>query len=204
MKKLLLMLLVMTPLFAGCSTLGVGYKYSYKFENNNDKVAGEISDSSRSNMKYSDNWINAFFYIEDSRIRFSLENKTDSALKIIWDECSIVKFGISEKTIHEGIKYINRNESQSPTIIPPHASIVDFVLPAENVYYNPGSGTIIPGGWQEYDLFSLHDYNNANIKKSILDSKGKKFSLYLPIQCQGKTIGYNFNFIITDVKPVNN
>jgi hypothetical protein len=60
-----------------------------------------------------------------------------------------------------------------------------------------------PGGWEEHDLFATQDLNKAEYRDAILKSKGQTFSVYLPIQYQGKTLDYTFEFRIADVKPIS-
>ena len=62
----------------------------------------------------------------------SLNNKTDNPIKIDWNQVSYVDIsGMSHRIIHSGVKYIGRENPQSPTIIPPTAKIADIVFPTD-------------------------------------------------------------------------
>lgn len=179
--------------------LGTNYKYDYGL------IKTDSSVDSSSVMTFSDEKIDASFTVGRKSISFTIKNKTDDVMKIIWDESSIVQFGKTHKVMHSGVKYIDRNGAQTPSVIPPHASIDDIALPSDNVYYREGTYSQYysnPGGWEEHDLFSTSDLNKDEYKNMILSFKGQKFSLYLPIQTQGKTLDYNFNFIIRNVEPI--
>jgi hypothetical protein len=173
--------------FYGTQT-GTSYQYSYA-----------ITKPETPNMNWSDDKIDIAFQISKTSIGFSLKNNTEDVMKVIWDEASIVQFGEAKKVMHSGVKYIDRNNSQPPSSIPPGASIEDLVLPTDNVYYREG---YYEGGWEEYDLFATQDFNKPDLGTSILGMKGQKFSLYLPVQYKGQTVGYNFEFTITDVQPI--
>jgi hypothetical protein len=75
--------------------------------------------------------------------------------------------------MHEGVKYINRNEAQPPTIIPPTAQIEDIVYPTDYVNYEEGQN----GGWREDLLFP--DAPSAS------KFKGQVIGVYMPLQVNG-------------------
>jgi len=182
---------------AGCATLSLGTKYGYDYQ--------LVKPDSATGMRWEDDKISVAFDISDKAINFTIRNKTKEVMKLIWDEATIMQFGKAQKVMHTGVKYINRNEAQPAATIPAGTSIDDMALPSENVYYREGYyGTYYsnPGGWEEQDLFPTHDLNKPEFRESILKSKGQKLGLYLPIQYQGKTLDYTFEFAITDVKPV--
>lgn len=153
---------------------------------------------SADDMSYSDDKIDAKFNITRKSINFLIKNKTNETLKIIWDDAVIVQNGRSKRIIHSGVNYINRGNPQPPTVIPANTSIEDLALPTENVYFVDGYGT-----WQEKDLFPVKIHKSELIQ-AILNQKGQTFALYLPISYQGKTIEYNFEFLIKDVAKLNN
>lgn len=194
-------LAVFAFLFVACATNKFGTKYKYDY----GLIKNDSSVDSSSVMTFTDDKIDASFAVGLKSISFTIKNKTDDAMKIIWDESSIVQFGKTHKVMHSGVKYIDRNGAQTPSIIPAHASIDDIVLPTDNIYYLEGTYSQYysnTGGWKERDLFSSSDLNKEEFKNMILSFKGQKFSLYLPIQTQGKTLDYNFNFIVRNVEPI--
>ncbi|HUI29010.1 MAG TPA: hypothetical protein VLX91_02245 [Candidatus Acidoferrales bacterium] len=182
----------------GCMTLNLGtrYEYSYKL----------TKPDSANGMKWEDDKIAISFFVSDKEVDFTLRNKTNEVIKVNWDEATIVQYGKAGKVMHAGVKYTDRNESHPSTAVPPGASIDDLLLPSDNVYWREGYyGEYYsnPGGWEENDLFPTADFNKAEYKDAILKSKGKSFSIYLPIQYQNKTLDYTFEFVITDVQPIS-
>lgn len=195
MKRLVLILAVVSCLLVGCVTMGNKYQYSYA-------LAGPVADPL---MSYEDEKISIVFVIDEKAINFRLKNKTASVMKLIWDEASIVQFGKAQKVMHLGVKYTNRSESQPPTVVPPNAAIDDLIIPSDNIYYRQGyysKYSSSAGGWEQHDLFQTMDLNNQEYRTTILNSKGQKFTVYLPIQHEGSTLEYTFEFVVADVKQV--
>ena len=176
-------------LLIACAGFISGSKYSYRYA---------LTDPVSPSMTYRDENIQITFAVGDKAKNFYLRNLTSVPIKIIWDEASIVQFGEAKKIMHSGIKYIDRNDPQSPTVIPPDARIEDLVMPTENVYYLSGRY----GGWEEHDLFATKDYGKQSISEMILSYKGVNLILYLPIEMRGDVRNYKFELTITDVRKI--
>ncbi|MFH0990376.1 MAG: hypothetical protein V1799_10225 [bacterium] len=175
---------VLAFVISGCMSYGTKYSYTYR-----------LSKPDSPSMTWQDERASFAFQISDKSVNFTIRNKSQDVLKIIWDEATIIREGKADKVMHSGVKYIDRNNSQPATTIPPNSAIDDLAMPTESVYYVTGQY----GGWREHDLFPTQDLNEARFKNMILNAKGQRFSLYLPIQVQGKTVDYNFEFEIVDV-----
>jgi len=190
MKKVFVILsLIMLFVFCGCGLFMKRYIYEYS-----------MTTSSSKDMSFNDDKIDIVFSIDEQEINFTLKNKTKDTLKIIWDNATIVLNGKVNKTIHKGVKFINKNEAQPASTIPPNAEIDDLLIPTEHIFYNN-----IYNQWDCFGLFPTDNRNSSlfpdeNITKVILNSKGVKFGLYLPIEYQGKIMDYNFEFQIASVK----
>lgn len=96
--------------------------------------------------------------------------------------------------MHTGVKYIERNNSQPPTIIPRGASVNDIIIPCNNVYYNSYSNS-----WTKKNLFG----NISSTEYSTLDSLaqpwvGKQVQVLLPLEHQGVLNEYIFTFEVDD------
>jgi len=85
-------------------------------------------------VTWQDDKIRAEFQISDTEIDFRITNKTDTSTKLIWDEVSLVQFGKTQRVMHVGVKYVDRNSSQPASVIPPGSVLEDMVLPSDNVY----------------------------------------------------------------------
>jgi len=79
-------------------------------------------------------WDIPIFFITTDEFGFVLKNETKNPLKIDWDSVSYVDyFGESHKVIHSGIRYIDRNNHQTPTIIPPTSKLTDNIIPIDYI-----------------------------------------------------------------------
>jgi hypothetical protein len=141
-------------------------------------------------LAYSDEFIDILFMVEKTQIAFDMQNKTDKGIKINWDELSYISpTGKSMRFIHSGIRLIDRNAPQAPTIVPPNSRISDILIPSEHIYYVSGEY----GGWHELDLFYGDD-------KAVYE--GKEFSVYMPLEIKGDRKEYTFTFRINKVTKV--
>ena len=134
-------------------------------------------------LKYSDSVIDVSFKMSqyDSNIDLLLMNKTNSPIKIDWNQVSFVSMsGKAVKVIHEGIKLINSGEMQAPTYIPPKATLSDIIAPTSNFYWNKG--------WEYIPILPKG--------QAALSSVGQTFSVYLPMEINGQLKHYNFVFKI--------
>jgi hypothetical protein len=196
MKLSVLLLLILLTL--GCAGVLLGTKYTYEYD--------LTSPTTTSPMTFEDDIVRIKFSISDKSINFTLTNKTSDVIRILWDDASIVQFGKAHKIMHSGVKYIDRNEAQPATTVPPNSSIDDLALPSDNIYWRDGyysRYSSSPGGWEEHDLFPTNDLNDQGIRQTILSAVGQKVTLYLPIQHQGNTIDYSFEFTIRDINPIS-
>jgi len=141
-------------------------------------------------LMYSDEFIEIIFTVGKTQIGFDMSNKTDRGIKINWDELSYISpTGRSMRVIHSGVRLIDRNAPQSPTIVPPTSRISDIIIPSEHIYYVSGKY----GGWREQDLF--YDVDKTKYE-------GKEFSVYMPLEIKGKRKEYTFTFRINKVTKV--
>jgi hypothetical protein len=152
-----------------------------------------------STLRYEDSNITSSFVIGGKEIDFSIENKTKSPLKLIWDDASLGIFGRSNKVMHSGVKYIDRNSSYPPATILPNTRLDDLVVPTDNVYYSEGYfGQYFssPGSWQTSNLLLPIGKKNDLSQKMV----GQVITLYLPIQnMKNQNMGYTFQFKVTSV-----
>lgn len=100
-----------------------------------------------------------------------LNNKTTSVMKIIWDDSVFSYATIPSPVFHEGIKYIDRNNSKPPTLIPPNGNLVDSVYPTKLAYFDDGKYT---GGWKQLPV-------------------GKNVSVLLALEVNGKRQNLNID-----------
>ncbi len=183
--KLFLYSLTLSVVLSSCSVNGTKYIYSYELQNSTGKQ-----------NEYEDNAISAVFDVQTKSINFKIENLTEKALTVIWDESSFVIFNEANKAAHGETKYINAEQTQVPTIIPPKAFLNDALLPIKNIGFSSGSS----GGWTLDYFLPVWDMGLKKNVDKILSAKGKTVGIFLPIEIDGIKNDYYFKFLITDVK----
>ncbi len=162
--------------------------YSFALLKKSLSKTGKPTFSESTELAYSDDLADFSFSVSKRQFSFVLKNKTDEPMDIDWNKVSFVDIGgESHKVMHEGVKYIARNESLAPTTVPPSAKLQDIVFPADYVYYSEGEY----GGWRELALFP--DGEKA------LALKGQTFTIFMPVRVNGAVKNYSFKFKISDV-----
>jgi hypothetical protein len=142
-------------------------------------------------LVFEDDALRIVFKLERHRLEFSLLNKTDSPMKLDWNQMSYVdpESG-SHKVMHFGVRYIERDKALAPTVIPPSAKVDDEILPTDLVHYEQYGWN---KGWNKKPLFPKPE------KKEARALIGKTFSAFMPVEINSTTKNYNFVFQITDI-----
>lgn len=165
---------------------------------------------------FEDDLVKILWSAGSRELAFSLENKTDHSIKIPWDEAAYVdENGKSQRVIHSGVKYSERQSHQPPSVIVRKGSIEDIIQPTNKIYYREGYyGTYVsnPGSWEENplltDMLLQTTYNNTDEYsfvpldefKSLVESNvGKTYQVLLPLQIEDVINDYIFTFKINSV-----
>jgi len=131
---------------------------------------------------------------------FVLTNKSRYSIKIIWDEAAFVdENGLTHRIMHSGVRYIERDNPQPPTVIPSGATIADLIFPTDYVYW--ASGTY--GGWRRLPLLPVSGATKEELSSKATKYVGKTYKVLLPLTIEGVTHEYVFTFKIIDVKVKN-
>ena len=139
-------------------------------------------------LKYEDEAIEIQWVFNKRQLAFALRNKTDLPIKLDWNQISYIDIsGDAHKVMHQGVRYITRDEPQSPSFIPPTARLKDFIFPTDYVYRSNGSS-----GWEQRPLFPEGPEANA--------FKEKTFSIFMPLEINGTAKNYTFTLKITSVE----
>jgi hypothetical protein len=140
-------------------------------------------------LLFQDGFIDAAFVVTKKQIAFGIWNKTDNPIKLDWNQVSFIDInGDSHKVIHEGVKYMDKNNSMPPSVIPPTAKLKDIVFPTDYISYSAGQY----GGWREKALFP--DGSAAT------DYEGKTIGVFIPLEINGTVKNYLFTFRIDKVE----
>jgi hypothetical protein len=201
--KRLLPFIAWTALMTGCMTYTGIYTVGLQEVESPENIKEQFGETKVVNFQdqgvtkysYEDGIIKIVWLPLSTQFSFSLTNKSDHSIRIIWDEVAYVnENGLSQRVFHSGVKYTDRNNSQPPTIIVKGASIDDLIMPTDNVYFVSGQY----GGWQELPLFK----NRASTPEELNTLKssyvGKVVKILLPIKIEETTNEYLFTFKIED------
>jgi hypothetical protein len=98
-----------------------------------------FQDQGVTKYSYEDGLIKIIWLPLRTQFSFTLTNKSEHSMKIVWDEAVYVnENGSSQKVFHSGVKYTDRSNSQPPTTIVKGAKIDDLVMPTDNAYFASG------------------------------------------------------------------
>ncbi|HYL13906.1 MAG TPA: hypothetical protein VEV41_12770 [Terriglobales bacterium] len=147
-----------------------------------------VKPTETSSLVFEDEHLKIAFTVSRKAIGFSLTNKTDSPVKIDWNQLSYVDVdGKSHKVFHKGVAYKDREGSFPPSIVPPTATFEDLVLPSD---YSQWSD--VGGGFYTFDLLP----QAANAGSYV----GKIFSVFMPVEVNSAVKNYLFSFKITQAE----
>jgi hypothetical protein len=109
----------------------------------------------------------------------------NAPIKVDWNNVSYVEIvGLAHGVVHTGVRYIERDRPQVPTLIPPGAMIDDAIISSDHISFSSGSG----GGWSSKALFPASQKTDLYI--------GKSFSVFMPLEIDGAVKNYLFAFSI--------
>jgi len=186
-----------------------------------DKRIVKIKEEGINKYLFEDENIKIVWIPTSSKFFFILSNKTNHSIKILWDEAVLVDDnGLSQRVFHSGVKYIDRNNSQPPSIVVRKGMIEDSIMPSDNIYYMNGQY----GGWRETPLFPTYlvkvqeltslcmlALTNVPVMSSSQETLeefqsktksyiGKFIQILLPLEINGVINEYIFTFKVNDVE----
>jgi hypothetical protein len=120
--------------------------------------------------------------VVDKECNFVLKNKSNNTIKVVWDDVSFIdENNLASKIFHNGVRYIDANNSQPSTSIPKGAELVDLLAPTNKIRnYN---------GWYRENLINHNNMFNSNLV-------GRYLKILLPIEVKGVVNEYEFTFKI--------
>lgn len=160
------------------------YEYVFRLEKPYEK----------SNNNFTDADVSIWFEFTRFEFAITITNRSeDQPITIDWDKISYVDvWGKSHRIVHKGIRYIERDRPQPPTVIPPKAQIEDILVPSDYVEFN--SSRYSRSSWERREMFEKPERGAYY--------HGKTFSIFMPLQIGEQTKNYNFGFRISIVEQV--
>ena len=184
MKKIIFLIIIIS-FVSSC----IPEYYIYKIQLNKPTVSNDL--------KFEDEKLSIEFSFKQSEVAFKIKNNSDKPLKIIWDEASFVYNGEAQKIIHKNVKFIDKEKTQAPTVIPPKSFISDLMQPIDDIKFNSGNSY-----WSSKLIFPVISYYKPKDKKRIERVKkilGTSVNIYIPIQLDGKSFDYYFEMEVIDI-----
>lgn len=160
----------------------------------------QLSDSSK--YEYADDLVDVLIGATTDGIAFHMQNKTEHTIKVVWDEAAFIDTdGSAGRVMHYGVRFMDRNNSQPPSILPGHGTITDEAFPTDRVYYGTEwanlplirPSTVVsqsPGASPDVVKFQRDADNNV----------GKRIGLLLPLEVEGVVNEYTFWFKVDSVQ----
>jgi len=198
MRKLIFALFLATML-TSCMTYqgfyNVGLQEVERPENAKERYGESkiinFEEEGKTKYSYEDELIKIIWLPLSTQFAFTLENKSDNSIKIIWDEAVYVdENGSSGRVMHSGVKYVDRSNPQPPTVVVKKAKVDDIVVPTDNIYYISGQY----GGWQTKPLFPNRATTQEELNVLTQKYVGKTVKILLPLQIQETVNEYIFSF----------
>lgn len=149
---------------------------------------------------YADSLLSILWVATSRDILFTLENKTDHSIQIVWDEASFIDDkGGNHRVMHSGVKYTDRNSPQPPTIIARKGKIDDQVVPTDYVYFDEGYYSQYytrKAEWKQQPFFVSYQRGGdiSQLELLMKGNVGKTFQVLLPIKFADTVNEYIFTF----------
>ena len=205
MRKMRSLLAIAVLLLAGCTAYTVQYNMEMDSVSRSGLNSADPPDALI--IKTSAQYPESYSY-EDSSLcitwtgsgvefGFVLRNKTMSTMRVLWDGAVIMDpEGRSQRVIHSGVKLIERDQAQVPSVILAGGILDDMVVPAKNFEFVPGQY----GGWRTTPMLDPCGFTPTPADTSAARMHiGKKFRVMLPIEVNGEVTEYTFGFVVDDV-----
>lgn len=117
-------------------------------------------------------------------MEFTLVNKLPKPITVEWDRCAFVDSGgSSHRVIHAGVRLMNRDQAQPPSVVGPGGRIEDLILPV--------------------DFVSLQGGRWRNLVYLPTDPKavGKSYSFIIALTVEGKPVELTVPVELQKVSP---
>lgn len=203
--KNLLFIAVWIPFFTSCmlyqGTYSVGLNEVERPKNAKERFGDSklvnFEENGITKYSYEDSLIKIIWLPLSTEFAFTLENKSNHSMKIVWDEAAYVnENGSTSRVMHSGVKYTERNTPQPPTVVMKKAKIDDIILPTDNVYYVSGQY----GGWRTKPLFPNKAASAEELNSLSQKYIDKTVGILLPLQIEDTVNEYIFRFKIDGFK----
>ena len=183
------LLLVLTSCTTTKYILNGNYRLSTVENNGTDSIT-QVKTAT-----YADDMIGATLSVGENSIKVKLSNKTNSSMKILWDEASFVDpSGNAHRVIHGDVKIMDIGKAQIPSVVPKGKQYVGELVLEDSVEWVHVASRDDHGYWKHNTLIKGVTFD----KESEAMSSTIKFNpvlLLLPVEIDGQRYEYSFNFV---------
>jgi hypothetical protein len=141
---------------------------------------------------FENDMIRIFWIPTEISLAFTLENKTDDSLKIMWGDAAYIDGeGVTGRVTHGGVRYDDFYYTgwplgQQPSVILSKGRVSDMVLPLLNTH--AGGGEMAGTG-----------YVTALLPGDAKSNVGKTIQVLLPLKMEATVVEYTFVFNIDGI-----
>lgn len=141
---------------------------------------------------FEDQLVRVLWLVNGETMLFSLRNKSEYSIRVIWDQAAFVDFsGSSHPVMHVGTRYSECTGTKTPSVIVRAASIEDQVIGCNRVRRGVSDWVVDP--LIDTDRFPMPEADSSESKLKRTHA-GKKASILLPLQIEGIVNDYLFTF----------
>ncbi len=177
------------------TTYFIGGKYKLKEANSNHDSLGV-----NANNTYSDEYVTLCpsASVSGSQIDLTIINCHSSSIRILWDDAAFIdNEGSSHRIIHMGIKLVDKEKAQVPSVIPVGARLEDTIAPVDGLTFVDGHWSIALPNYNKFDSINAAA-NTLHLYKT--NPHYTETKLMLPIEVDGTKIEYTLTFIGSEFK----
>ena len=200
MRKLLLFFMVIGIVFvsSGCITQKAHYLFNLESVQRPREVTSEYGIGSFKYLTFEDSLCKVVFSPQERGIGFDLTNKSNRAIRIVWDEVAYVdQYKSSHRVLHLGTKFIHSDRPQPVSSVPTNAKLDDLIVPASHAQWLTSTSIWVSSRWQIRQLFPETSGLLAppsELKNAVYSLNGGSVSIFLPLKVGDYTNEYLFVF----------
>ncbi|HEX8213527.1 MAG TPA: hypothetical protein VF584_25380 [Longimicrobium sp.] len=127
--------------------------------------------------------------VQSTAVALKIRNKSASTLRLMWDDASFIESdGEAGRIMHSGVRFLERDRPQPPSIIPAGTTLTDQAIPVDRVSFSSGAS----GSWRTAPIFRRGEA-----------VAGKRVGLLIPVDMDGKKLEYTFWFQVVEDGPAS-
>ena len=148
-------------------------------------------------LYYENDTLSISFNFYPKGIKMDLTNKSDSVIKINWDEVKMTENDIEKKVVYIKKDKGNLKVVQSPSVISPKAKVSGLLVYEHNVLYLRKLGKEV---MTIKDMYPTQSVNSE--RKFVEKLAGTKITLNLPTDINRTPYNKIFNFRLEEIQSV--